>query len=81
MILKSRFRSIGGLLFVLPVFEPAALLVAGVVDKLGKDNRPRRRQRSSCPPDDEALWDAHARKDFFFFARRIDRIQWQAQPR
>ena len=40
----------GGVLLVLPVFEPAALLVAGIVDQLRKDDRPRRRQRPPRPP-------------------------------
>ena len=40
----------GGVPLVLPVFEPAALLVAGIIDQLRKDDRPRRRQRPPRPP-------------------------------
>ena len=40
----------GGFLFVLAVFESAALPVAGIIDQLGKDDRPRRRQRTPRPP-------------------------------
>ena len=40
----------GGVLLVHPVSEPTALLVAGVVDELGEDDRPSRRQRSPRPP-------------------------------
>ena len=40
----------GGVLLVLPVFEPTALLVAGIIDQLRKDDRPRRRQRPPRPP-------------------------------
>lgn len=40
-----------GLFLVDAVFEAAVLLIAGVVDQLREDHRPRRRQRSPCPPE------------------------------
>jgi hypothetical protein len=39
-----------GVLLVLPVFEPAALLVTGLIEQLRKDDSPRRRQWTPRPP-------------------------------
>ncbi len=65
----------GSFLLVLSVFEPAALLVAGIIDELRKDDRPRRRKWPPCPPKMNAARMRHAGWHFSRSARCIDRIQ------
>ena len=64
----------GGFLLVLSVFESAALLVAGIIDQLGKDDRPRRRQRPPRPPQMKRRR-MPMPDGFLSRARRIDRIK------
>jgi hypothetical protein len=66
----------GGVLFVLSVFEPAALLVAGIIDQLRKNHRPRRRQRSPRPPKVQRGGMPVA-DGFFPRTSHIDRVQRQ----
>ncbi len=66
----------GGFFLVDAIFEAAALLVAGVVDHLRKDHRPRRRQRAARPPQVQGAGVAVA-DGFFARGGGVDGVQRQ----
>jgi hypothetical protein len=63
-----------GLFFVFAVPKTTALLIAGIIDKLSKDDRACRRQGTPRPPQMQCTWVSVA-DGFLFRTRYIDRVQ------